>query len=371
MDSFTIFHEIATNPIDYAKKWKETHGGKVIGSLCSYAPEEIILASGSLGFRIFGTDTEISKADAHLPAYSCSLVRRTLENALSGTLDFLDGIVFPHTCDTIQRLSDIWRMNITNSFHLDLVLPVKLNTPSAIDYMIEIYSEFKSNLAGQLGIDITDDDLKRAVETCNRIRKAVGRLYALRQEIPGCISGSDMNALTKAGMVMDRYEFLNIVTGIVETIEKEKPELEPGKRLVISGGLCNMPDVYQAIENTGALIISDDLCTGRRFYEGVIEPQESILRGISQKYADRRLCPAKHHGLKTRGESLIQLVKESNADAVLHVYLKFCDPHGFDYPDIKNMLEEQNIPCMLIELEDLSAGGGQSETRLEAFVEML
>ena len=51
-------------------------------------------------------------ADAHLQAYSCSLVRGALEDALAGRLDFLDGaMVFPHTCDSIQRLSDIWRMN--------------------------------------------------------------------------------------------------------------------------------------------------------------------------------------------------------------------------------------------------------------------
>ena len=124
MDAIQELRNIAANPQAYARKWKQQTGGKVVGTLCSYAPEELILAGGALAHRIVGGSGSISKADAHLQAYSCSLVRGALEDALDGRLDFLDGAVFPHTCDSIQRLSDIWRLNATTGFHLDAVLPV-------------------------------------------------------------------------------------------------------------------------------------------------------------------------------------------------------------------------------------------------------
>ena len=371
MSRFKVFHDIANNPAAYAKDWKVRHNKKVIGTFCSYAPEEIILAAGALGFRIFGTGTEISKADAHMQAYSCSLVRGALEESLQGNLDFIDGVVFPHTCDSIQRLSDIWRMNVKTGFHLDLILPVKLNTDSSREYMADVVNKFKLDLEKTLGYEISEESLKQAVVLCNEIRETMAGLYAKRQSTPGCIPGHDMHAIVKAGMVMDRREFLDSIQQLLSELEKESLVSKPGKRLVISGGLCNMPDIYEVIEQTGAQVVMDDLCTGSRFYEGLIAESDQPLQAIAHRYSHRNVCPAKHSGNRTRGENLVRIAKESKADGVLFIYLKFCDPHGFDYPYIKEMLEENGIPCMLYEMEDQTLGGGQFETRCEAFVEML
>ena len=139
MDAVRVFHDIAADPQAYARDWKAKTGGKVVGTFCSYAPEELILASGALGYRIVGGSGAVSKADAHLQAYCCSLVRGAMEDALDHRLDFLDGTIFPHTCDSIQRLSDLWRMNAQTGFHLDVVLPVKLDTASAKDYMRAVW----------------------------------------------------------------------------------------------------------------------------------------------------------------------------------------------------------------------------------------
>ncbi len=372
MDGFKVFHDIAKDPNDYAQKWKAEKNGKVIGTFCSYAPEEIILAAGALGYRIFGTGGAVSMADKYLQAYSCSLVRGAMEESLAGGLDFLDGVIFPHTCDSIQRLSDIWRMNVNTGFHMDLVMPVKLNTQSAREYMIDVIKVFKNNLEKQLDVEITEQDLEKAIETSNRIRETMNRIYAVRQESPGLVKGEDLHAMVKAGMIMDRHDFLSAAGDLADDLEKHKGESSfSGKRLVLSGGLCNMPDIYSVIENAGAYVVKDDLCTGNRFFEGKVKSGDDLLESIAIRYIERNVCPAKHSGIRSRGENLVKIVKESKADGVLFIYLKFCDPHGFDYPYLKEMLEENKIPCMLYEIEDQLAGGGQLETRCEAFVEML
>ena len=56
---------------------------------------------------------------------------------------------------------------------------------------------------------------------------------------------------------------------------------------------------------------------------------------------------------------------------MIFFYLKFCDPHAFDYPYLKQMLEIQGIPSLLVELEDQIFSGGQLQTRCEAFIEMI
>ncbi|MBU2027570.1 MAG: 2-hydroxyacyl-CoA dehydratase family protein, partial [Proteobacteria bacterium] len=177
-------YQILKDPNGYVKRFKAESRRKVVGTFCSYAPEEIILAAGAHPFRLFDSGEKIRLADAHLQAYCCSLVRGALEDALGGRLEFLDGVVFPHTCDSIQHLSDIWRLNVPTCFHLDVVLPVKLDTDGARQYLIDVLNRFRGELGEKLGVTISDDDLRTAIRTCNRIRAALGRIYDLKSDRP-------------------------------------------------------------------------------------------------------------------------------------------------------------------------------------------
>ena len=169
-------HQILKDPDGYVKRFKAETGRKVVGYFCSYAPEEIILAAGVHPYRLFGSGEKIRLAEAHLQSYCCSLVRGALEDALSGRLAFLDGVVFPHTCDSIQRLSDIWRLNIPYGFHTDVVLPVKLNTDSAREYMINVLKAFRADYIR---------DLPLALKGMHRFLPALARMNgAIIRQIP-------------------------------------------------------------------------------------------------------------------------------------------------------------------------------------------
>ncbi len=371
MDALNQLRTVAADPKAYARGWQQETGGKVVGTLCSYAPEELILAGDALAFRIVGGSGSISRADAHLQAYSCSLVRGALEDALNGSLDFLDGTVFPHTCDSIQRLSDIWRMNAKTGFHLDAVLPVKLNTDSARRYMATVMGKARTELENALGRSITDADLRQAVDVYNDIRAAMQRLYDLRNERPGIIAGGDVHAIVRAAMVMDRRAFVGKLAEIVEHLEQRPSTEADGKRIFLSGGVCNLPDIYGSIEAAGGWVVADDLCTGSRGLTGQIGTAGDPISAIAERYAQRAICPAKHAGIAARGDELVRLAKKHRADGVIFFFLKFCDPHAFDYPHLKSRLDEAGIPSLLVELEEQTTSQGQFQTRCEAFIEML
>ena len=372
MVSFRQFHDISADPEGYARDWKKRTGGKVVGTLCAYAPEELIFAAGALSFRVFGGGGDISRADAHLQAYSCSLVRGALEDALAGRLDFLDGMVFPHTCDSIQRLSDIWRMNVPGGFHLDAVLPVKLHTDSAREYMAAVMAKCRRDLEASLGRTISDGDLAGAIGVYNGIRSGMKTIYTLRRGHPGLIAGSDLHALVRASMVMDRNDFLGALTDLTDDLAARTGETAPaGKRLLLSGGVCNLPDVYPIIESVGGVVVGDDLCTGSRQLTGPIDAEGEPVAAIARRYAERAICPAKHSGITARGDELVRLAKAVAAQGVVFLYLKFCDPHAFDYPYLKQRLDAEGIPSLLVELEEQIPSEGQVKTRCEAFVEML
>jgi benzoyl-CoA reductase subunit C len=365
--------EVLADPYGYAERLKAKSGKKIVGTFCTYAPEEIIVAAGAHPIRLFGTGEKIHLAEAHLQSYCCSLVRGALEDALGNRLSFLDGAVFPHTCDSIQRLSDIWRLNIGQGFHLDLVLPVKLNTESARQYLVDVLHRFREDLGTKLGLTITDDDLRTAIALYNRIRGALTKIHHLAGDRPGILKGGDLYALTRAAMIMDRSRLATLLEEVVSELERAPVEGSGAKRkrIILSGGVCNHPDIYSVIEEAGGAVVGDDLCTGSRYFSGLIDEKADPITALADRLLERVVCPAKHRGLTGRADHLVRLAREKGAKGVVFFLLKFCDPHAFDYPYLKEALDREGIASMVIEVEDRLPADGQLRTRFEAFVEMI
>lgn len=368
-----LFQSASENPYAYARAAKKASGKKMLGYFCSYAPEELIHAAGAIPFRLFGARDEIRLADAHLQSYCCSLVRGGLEDALKNELDFLEGAVFPHTCDSIQRLSDIWRLNAGFPVHLDIVLPVKLNTESARQYMVDVIEQFRLDLEKALGVRIADDAIADSIRLYNRLRDRLGQLYAIRSRNPELLPPSMIHKVMKSAMVMDRGVFLEGVDSLVDGFGRAENAGTPSKRkrLLVSGGICNHPDIYDILSEAGGDVVWDDLCTGARYAAGRIDESKNPIQAIADRYLTRMVCPAKHISTTARGENLAAAVKEHRGDGVVFLLLKFCDPHSFDYPYMKQFLDDRGVPNLLLEIEEQPAPEGQLRTRFETFIDML
>jgi len=254
-----------------------------------------------------------------------------------------------------------------------VVLPVKLTTDSARDYMKDVMKKFRRDLEKAMGVTITDEKLAASVKLYNAIRAKLKEIYELRSSAPGAISGADMYAVIKAGMMMDRADFLAALEKLAAEV-KEKAAQAGGKapkRVMLAGGICNHPNFYGIIEEYGAAVVWDELCTGTRSFEGAIAESAPAVDAIAQRYLDRVVCPAKHNGNTARADNLLALVKEKKAQGVLFIYLKFCDPQCFDYPYMKEALDKAGVPSMLYEVEEQPQAEGQIRTRFETFIDML
>ena len=220
---------------------------------------------------------------------------------------------------------------------------------------------------------ISDADLRAAIAITNRIRGALTRIAGLAGDRPGILKGSDFSALVRAAMIMDRSRAATLVEEVVDHLERT-PGGQAGperKRLILSGGVCNQPDIYTVIDEAGGVVVGDDLCTGSRSFTGLIDAKADPVAAIAARYRERVVCPAKHRGLAERAENLVRLARETRAGGVIFYFLKFCDPHAFDYPYLREALEKAGIPSMAVEVEDRLPADGQLRTRFEAFIEMI
>lgn len=344
---------------------------KIIGYLCSYAPEELIFAAGCHPMRLFSSKADIQLSENHLQSYCCSLVRGILEDGLAGRLDCLDGIVFPHTCDSIQRLSDIWRLNIPVSFFADVIMPAKLTSRASRAYMAQVLARLKSDLETWTGTPVTDDRLAASIALFNRIRRSLTRIYQIKSKTPGTISGKELFTIIKGSMIMDRELLADRLETLARALETAATPQTSPKRLILSGSVCDMPDLYTLIEQAGGAVVGDDLCSGQRWFDGLVPEDVPPLEGLTARYTRRIICPAKHSGTTARAGALLNRVRENQADGVVFTLLKFCDPHAFDYPYLAGELDRAGIRHLLLELDDSQDSTGQLATRLETFIHMI
>ena len=101
--------------VDFAAvaEWKQQSAGrKAVGYMPIYVPRELIHAAGMLPVGVVGGGDrlEIIRGDAYFQSYICHIPRSTIELALTGRLDVLDGMLFPSICDVIRNLSGMWQM---------------------------------------------------------------------------------------------------------------------------------------------------------------------------------------------------------------------------------------------------------------------
>jgi bzd-type benzoyl-CoA reductase N subunit len=363
--------ELAADPSSYLKNWRAGTGKKILGYFCTNTPEEMIHAAGLLPVRILSSRDTISLAARHLQSYSCSLVQSSLESALRGELSFLHGTVFPHTCDSIQRLSDIWAENFGFSFHWDLVLPVKLHTESARAYLIHELGRFREGVEGFVGHSISDTDFRETFRLFNENRSYLKAISRFQIRHPGRISAADFYALIKTANFMAKEEHNARLKEFVLHLGNGTPAWGERARLFLVGSVCDQPQIYGLIDSCGASLVGDDLCTGWRYFAEDLSLEGDPMEALADRLIRKVPCPCKFNPEIDRGERLLQRVKAAGTQGVVFLLLKFCDPHAFDYPYLKEKLDQEKIPNLLLEIEPGGLPIGAMETRLRAFVETL
>jgi benzoyl-CoA reductase subunit C len=341
-----------------------------IGFFCPYVPEELLQAAGALPLRLMGGPVEISQAQAHLPTFCCHLVKSSLESYLGGDLDFLQGIVFSQSCDTMKGLADIWAIEGRLSFQFNLMVPSRLNSPLARDYFKTEVEGLKAALEKKLGT-ISAESLQEAIRLYNGIRDRLRALYALRRLNPGLLSGSGLARIIRAGYLMDRTQYLRLLTGLVDSWPDRSETKTAGVPLFLTGNIVHSGDWFSLIEEAGGEIIGDDLCSGSRTLRLTVKEEGDPLDALVDRYFTTFFCPTKHQGILAHQELLLKEVQESGAKGVIFIFYKYCEPYYFDYPDLKKILEAEGFPTLLLEIEDLRQSKGQMKTRVQAFVEML
>ncbi len=362
-----LYEHRQTRAKELAKK-----GKKVIGYFCSYTPVEIFTALDLVPFRIQGkVGKPVEQAGQYLESIVCPYVRSCFDIALGGELDFLSGVVIPHTCDAMHRLYDIWKYHLKPPYSYSLYVP-HMTHQASFDFFQKEIENLKTGLEQFVGRSASEQDLIKAIGLHNRSRALLKELYELRKPEPPLISGSEIIQVLVAGMTIPIEEFNELLEDILVEVHSRNPSAENKPRLLISGSEVDDDSLIRLVEECGADVVMDDLCTGSRFFWHDVDPSKEAIAGLAERYL-KITCPRTYRPGKAaqRFNYLGDFIREWKAQGVILYTIRFCDTYQLDAPEMMDYIQSLGLPVLFLEDTYITSPLGQWKTRVEAFLETI
>lgn len=364
----------------YRARELKKQGKKVIGYICAFVPLEMLSAAGVVPVRIKGNVREpITRADAEMETIVCPLIRSCFDLALKGKYEFLDGLVVPHSCDSVTRTYDIWKSNLKLPFCHFLNVPHSTSEPS-LKFFRAMLELFRNSLEKFTGKEISDRDLVRAIKLHNRNRALMRQLYELRKSDPPLISGVEMTRVLVAAMSLPVDESNSLLESIIREVKaRNKPTAKKSARIMVIGAQVDDTALMEIIEENDASVVIDDLCIGTKIYWPDVAVNDDPLGSLATRYLEDLMCPRTYRDKTGTNEEYVEerfghigrFIREYKVNGVVLYIYKYCDPYGFEVPDIKRYIEALNIPVLYLEDEYSLSSIGRLKTRVQAFLEIM
>lgn len=332
------------------RAWKQRHpGSPAIGYMPIYVPRELLHAQGALpvGLMGGGDDLEIIRGDAYYQSYICHIPRSTIELGLNGSLDCLDGMIFPAICDVIRNLSGIWKMKFPDKLVRYLDVPQDFEREMGGVFYRHELEDLSAELIRFGGASLEKEALRGSIIAYNENRRRVRDLYALRQREPWKVPTSELYVLLRAGLVTPVEEHSTLLEAYRERVEDDTERVPMDQaRVVLTGSFCEQPPLglIKTLERAGCYIVDDDFVQIHRWIRAdVSEKGEPLDNLVFAFLEDSIASPTRYIDKERKGGELVQRVRESRAEGVVFCAPSFCDPALLDQPMAVKAIEKEGI----------------------------
>jgi benzoyl-CoA reductase subunit C len=371
MNVFNEIHAIVANPHQPALDWKSETGGKVIGFLCSNLPEELIYAAGVLPVRLLGANEPENITRPYIfQAGFCCFARDCFAQALQGRYKYIDGIIFSHCCPHAREIFLDWRRHVPISYSYEIHAPMYLQSPHAGQYLVNELEECQKSLEKWTEKTISAAAIDNAIEIYNINRRLMAEITATMKGDTPPLTEAEVAEMALAGMLMDKKAHNLLLAEVLKEVKKRSIVKRRGPRLMLLGSVNNNIELIRFIDSLGGRVVIDDYCTGNRYYQTKVVPEDNRLAAIANRLINKPPCPLKDLPERRRINHYAKLIDDYKVAGAIYTMQRQCDAHGLDYPAIESYFKERGIPMLKLEL-DYTVPVGQFRTRIEAFLEML
>ena len=366
---------VASQPLAYARDWQERHGRKVIGIFPMHFPGELAHAAGALPVILQEDQEPITVGLSSVFNFYCGYNRSVVDQALRGEYDFLDAIMFGDHCVQLLGTADVLRDHMPGKPILFNQLIGTIDADWALDETRGTFRQLRKELETLVGHAVSDEALRASIALSNRNRALIRRLYDMRRSGNADLTGRQMQTIVKSSMIMDRAAHTELLEQLVAKVTPRAGRRDQ-VRVYLSGHLCHAPkpEVLDLIEQCGGLVVDDDLYHGFRYVSADMAEGGDPIEAFSQWYIEKNRkvpCPTRAAKGRDWESFLLDQVGAARAEGLIVLMVKFCEPHMYFYPEIKEAFEARGIPHLLIETEHEHMPLEALKTRVESFLEIV
>ena len=372
----TVSNSIKNHSIE---DWQKDNK-KIVGHYCTYIPEELLYAANLLPFRIRATgheDTDLG--DIYMVRFTCSFVRATLDMALRGFYDFLDGFLVCNSCDHSRRMFELFDLKVFKREGFNkkvprfyVSLPHVLTNEGFEWYKREI-EELKGEIEKDYNKNITNENLLNSINIYNKNRSLLREIHELRIQDAPRITGTEALQISMANSSVPKEIANKELERILKLLKESEGLKTDAKRVMLVGSEVDDINFTKLIENSGAKIVSDFLCFGTRNFLDDVElgNGKNPLEQISKRLYYRISCPRMMDDHQRRLNFIKDEVKRANVDGIILQRISGCDLNGCDNMLFSHELKDLEVPVLNLDREFYQADTTRLQTRIEAFIEMI
>ena len=376
--NFVIAEIHGVRPQELIKAQEE--GKKVFGTFCVYVPDELIFAANAIATGLCGgSQFWVPGGEKVLPTNTCPLIKASVGARLDRTCPFFriaDMYIGETTCDGKKKAWEILGEDVP--VHV-MDLP-QMKREKDIKAWAEEIKELKKVIEEFTGNKVTAESLSESIKLINNKRKALSRLYECRKADKVPISGRDALVISQIAFYDDPARFTQMTNKLCDELEQRIKDgvsvvKEGTKRILLTGTPLAVPNwkLHNIIETSGAVVVCEEICTGTRYFENLVDETKTTIDEQIDALANRYMgincaCFTPNTG---RIDDIIRLAKEYEVDGVIDVNLKFCSLYDVEGYTVERALKEAGIPVMGIETDYTDNDAEQLRTRIGAFIEMI
>lgn len=377
----TVIEKIEEVKTDFAMQLEmaKDAGQKVVGSLCSYFPREIVWAADAITVGLCGTtEGPIEAAERVLPADQCPMVKATFGRAINNSCPIFplaDCIVGETTCDGRKKMYEL--LGRYKPMHI-MDLPQKPDSPEAKAHWRNEVRKMKEFIEFQFDTKITDDALSVAIEQGNREREVLREVHECRKSSPPPIMGLDLVSLsTKMSYSVDRESYLKQMESVLNELKQriENKEYACGKERprILWTGLGNSlgcDKVLRLVEELGGVVVCQEGCGGYTRLMDPIDTDQHPLDAIADRYL-RVTCSCMTPN-NQRFDDIEYLIKEFSIDGVIDLTWQACHTFNIESYRVGEIVKgKYGLPFLHVVTDYSQSDVGQLRLRIEGFIEQI
>ena len=293
-----------------------------MGYLPIYVPREIIHAAGMLpvGIMAVAAKSRSFGATPTFQSYICQIPRSTIELALTGRLDLLDGFLFPSIATSFATCRACGRScSPTSTPSTSTSLRTTSATSAGKFYQHEL-NELRNDMQELSGNEITDDALRASIALFNENRAVVGELEKIRNETPWVVPAHEVYLVMHAATILPVDEHTQLVRDYLKAATAEDRPMRDQTRVVSVGSFCEQPplNLIKTLELAGCYIVWDDLSLGRRWFNAQVSEEGDPIAALSDAFLKHSSATAsRYEPEEKKGDYLVQIVKKTGAEGVV------------------------------------------------------